>query len=253
MKYLKYLFSLFTILTITCLSAIKLDNPSFNQELFNYNKGIDISHYQGDIEWSKIDTTIDFIICKATEGSKFIDYKFEHNWKNIKGVKGCYHFFRPQVPGDIQALHYLKTVNFKEGDILPIIDVEMTKHWTYSKHRKTYVNNLKKMVSTIHDKTGLTPIIYTTGLFWDTYISKHYQNKYDHILWVADYRKNDSPKIPKDFNDWVIWQHTNKGLTNGIIGFVDLNYSKNIDKLLIKNIKPMSIIPMNTNIPVGKK
>src|SRR5690606_9908058 len=118
-------------------------------------------------------------------------------------------------PGDIQALHYLKTVNFKEGDILPIIDVEMTKHWTYSKYRKIYVNNLEKMVSTIYNKTGLTPIIYTTEMFWDAYISKYYQNKYDHILWVADYRKNDSPKIPKDFNDWVIWQHTNKGLTNG--------------------------------------
>ena len=234
MKYLKYLFSFFTILALTCVSAIQPDSYVLANESTQYQNGIDISHHQGHIDWSNIDTTIDFIICKATEGSSFIDYKFEHNWSSIKGIKGCYHFFRPQVDGKLQALHYLSVAKLKEGDILPIIDVEMTKHWSYTKYRKSYVDNLKKMVSTIHDKTGQIPIIYTTGMFWDTYISKHYENEYDHILWVADYRKNIYPKVPLDFKDWIIWQHTDKGKVNGVIGNVDLNYCKNIDTLLIK-------------------
>ncbi len=239
MKYLKYLFSLFTILTLTCISAIRPEMPKlrfshvFAYESSKYHQGIDISHHQGHIEWNKIDTTIDFVICKSTEGSKFIDYKFEHNWKNIKGIKGCYHFFRPQISGKEQAKRYLSVINLEVGNIIPIVDVEMTPYWRIKKNRVKGVKNLLQFVSYIENETGEIPLIYTTGSFWNNYISPYYPDK-DHLLWVADYRKKSEPKTPNDMDDWVIWQFTDRSKISGINTLVDKNICKDIKSIQIK-------------------
>jgi lysozyme len=234
MKYLqRFLFSFLVFLFLSCVSFLSADGYTYaNESSRNYQKGIDISHHQGDIKWSSIDTSLDFIICKATEGVSFVDPKFKQNWDSIECAKGCYHFFRPQYSGEKQAQLYLSNINLEPGNIKPIIDVEMTNHWKNHSHRKKYVQNLKNMVNTIISKTGQVPIIYTNGNFWNDYISKYYD--YSHILWIADYRKRDNPNVPKDFNDWIIWQHSDKGKISGINGYVDLNYCKNIDTLLIK-------------------
>ena len=42
-------------------------------------------------------------------------------------------------------------------------------------------------------------------------------------LWIADYRRCDSPKIPKDWDFWSIWQYSSKGKVQGILNEVDLN------------------------------
>ena len=97
-----------------------------------------------------------------------------------------------------------------------------------------YVYNtyIKDFINTVKEKTGHEPIIYTNPCFWSTYIEKHYHS--DHLLWIADYRKRGEPQIPNKFDDWHIWQYTDKGSVNGINGYVDLNYCKNLDTLLIK-------------------
>src|SRR5574343_1476928 len=47
--------------------------------------GIDISHHQGEIDWDELmvtehyDTIIQFVYCKATEGSDHIDTQWERN------------------------------------------------------------------------------------------------------------------------------------------------------------------------------
>ena len=101
--------------------------------------GIDISRHQGNINWNKFDTTISFVICKATEGVKIADPKFKKNWDNIPTIKGCYHFFRPQLSGIDQAKNFLKVAIIEPGNIIPIIDVEQTTQWRHKKLRKKYL------------------------------------------------------------------------------------------------------------------
>ena len=44
-------------------------------------KGVDVSAYQGDIDWSTLeDQGVYFAFIKATEGEDYIDEKFEENW-----------------------------------------------------------------------------------------------------------------------------------------------------------------------------
>jgi hypothetical protein len=45
----------------------------------------------------------------------------------------------------------------------------------------------------------------------------------------------EEPAIPKGWDDWTIWQHSCKGVVNGILNEVDLNVCKvDLEELSIK-------------------
>ena len=64
--------------------------------------GIDVSHYQGDIDWERLRNqgTIDecpirFVMIKATEGANRVDDKFEYNFyqsREFGFTRGAYHY-----------------------------------------------------------------------------------------------------------------------------------------------------------------
>ncbi len=200
-----------------------------------YSYGIDISRYQ-HISWENMDTTLHFIICKATEGTKLIDPKFSTYWNNIHSSvkKGAYHFFRPGVSGKDQADLFLSVVNFAPGHLLPVIDVEYSKQYNRLKPAQ-YVKHLKQMIYEIEEKLCVKPIIYTNASFWNRYFSKHFKGmEKDYHLWIADYRLRSEPGIPAGWEDWSIWQHSCRGNVNGILNEVDLNICKvDLESLVI--------------------
>jgi len=200
-----------------------------------YSYGIDISRYQ-HINWDKMDTTLHFIICKATEGTKLIDPKFSVFWNKINSSakKGAYHFFRPGVSGTEQADLFLSVVNFGPGHLLPVIDVEFSKQYHRIKPAQ-YVKHLKQMIYEIEEKLCVRPIIYTNASFWNRYFSKHFKGmEKDYHLWIADYRLRSEPGIPAGWDDWSIWQHSCRGNVNGINNEVDLNICKvDLEQLVI--------------------
>jgi len=193
--------------------------------------GIDVSSYQGKIDFTKIDSSIKFCIIKASEGSKRLDTRFKYNWDNCKLPKGGYHFFRPQSSGILQAKLFLSQLSsLDSGNIKPVIDVEHTPYWNLKKHQKIGVNNLKQMIEYIKGKTGIDPIIYTSGYFWNSYIAPHYDVN-THTLWVVDYM-NKQPKTPTNMK-WVIWQFTCKSKITGVKTKVDKNICLSMEDILI--------------------
>ena len=82
-----------------------------NKEVY---KGIDISKYQSNIDWIKLD--LDFIICKKSEGIGLKDLKYDYHIKNIKCFKGVYHFFRPQYSGIEQGKFFLSGIDSDDID-----------------------------------------------------------------------------------------------------------------------------------------
>ena len=93
-------------------------------------RGIDVSSYQGDIDWPTIAKQgVDFAYVKATEGSSFTDERFEANLRGAREaglLVGAYHFFSFESRGRSQAEHIVATVP-ADGDLLPVaIDVEPT-------------------------------------------------------------------------------------------------------------------------------
>ena len=66
--------------------------------------GIDISHYQGKIDWGRLlqnkqtATPLHFVFMKATEGGDHNDTTFQTNFANARNhgfIRGAYHFYIP--------------------------------------------------------------------------------------------------------------------------------------------------------------
>lgn len=65
-------------------------------------KGVDISYYQGDIDWQVLADGLSFVYMKATEGSSHQDIRFEENLEGAleTGLAvGAYHFFSFESSG----------------------------------------------------------------------------------------------------------------------------------------------------------
>lgn len=123
-------------------------------------QGIDISHHQGEINWTKLqsatigDNPIRFIIIKATEGADFLDENFNDNFYNAREngfIRGAYHYFKPNTPALLQAKYFLKQVHLEPGDLPPVLDIEEKGNLTAAQLKKaalTWLHTVEKnMVS----------------------------------------------------------------------------------------------------------
>lgn len=191
--------------------------------------GIDVSKYQADIDWNRVDTSVKFVIAKKSEGLTIEDVKWCQNLLNCHRPFGLYHFFRPQYSGVEQARKFLSGFNISEIQIIPVIDIEWSKSWRIT---RSGIENLQQMICFIRDSIGVWPIIYTNNHFWNLLVCQRVELG-ECKLWIADWRKTNTPEVPEGFNDWVMWQWTSTGRITGIKGYVDLNWIKNLDDILI--------------------
>src|SRR5437763_15771979 len=80
--------------------ALALAAPSFGANA----QGIDVSHYQGAIDWTRVaGTNTTFAFAKATEGKTIVDVTYPLNRTGGGGVgitTGAYHFARPAGSGE---------------------------------------------------------------------------------------------------------------------------------------------------------
>ena len=184
--------------------------------------GIDVSYYQGKIDWQKVkamqedEVKVSFAFIKATEGLLLVDPYFQRNWREAPkaGIKvGAYHFFRPQRDGVWQANFFLQTVNFEKGDLPPVVDIEGLDGVSPEKMRK----ELNSFIIRIETKTKVKPIIYSGLKFYKDHLMGYYD---DYIFWVAHYHQ---PKLKLANSTWKFWQHSDKARINGINHVVDFN------------------------------
>lgn len=185
-------------------------------------RGIDISHYQGDIDWDRLhDALIDgnpirFIIIKGTEGNSMLDENFNDNFYNAREygfIRGAYHYFVPGVDAKSQADYFLKQVHLEEGDLPPVLDFEQTGSQPPEKVRKDALTWLRR----VERKYGVRPILYTYYKFKLKYFSGRDFDEYPY--WIAHYYV-DTLKYK---GAWKFWQHTDLGQIDGIKPRVDLN------------------------------
>lgn len=200
--------------------------------------GIDVSSYQGKIDWQKVKNMnedgvhISFAFIKATEGILLVDPYFQRNWREAPkaGVLcGAYHFFRPQFSGKWQARFFLQTVRIEKGDLPMVVDIEQLDHVTPVKMRA----ELKEFLLQIQAKTGAKPIIYSGLTFYQDYLEGYFD---DYTLWIAHYYHPELV-ISKNTN-WKFWQHSDKAKVNGINHVVDFNIFRGDSTVLRKMLIP---------------
>jgi lysozyme len=186
--------------------------------------GIDISHHQGKVPWEKwfskspLDTLIDFVYCKATEGSTHVDSEWENNRKTLNelGVSnGAYHFLNTTTYSVPQAKHFLAHWKHRDIDLPPVLDVE-----TDATSDKILIANMYDWLEYVEKETGIKPIIYTSLNFYETKFKNEFN---DYQFWIASYTYK-----PSCINDKRIihWQFTDKATLPEIEHEVDVNVSK---------------------------
>ena len=187
-------------------------------------KGIDISHWQSDIDWTAIPYEYKFAFMKATEGTGFIDNKFTRNWAAADILHGAYHFWRYGFDGTRQAEHFFDIVSATGdlGDLPPVVDLEDTR----APKGGDIVIRMRQMLQRTEELFGKQPIIYTAKWWWDSWTLAN-TGFGDYDLWVAHYRPTWlKPYLPAGWDSWQVWQHSSSGRVAGIQGNCDLNVAK---------------------------
>jgi lysozyme len=180
-------------------------------------KGIDVSHYQKNIDWEKVaNAGVDFVYIKATEGATYVDPMFKKNIEGAKKAKilvGVYHFFRMTSTPEKQFENFKKAMKGYEMDLVPMIDVEVSEKYNTKEVRK----NLDKFIALIKEEYGVPPMIYGTQRSYNTHCAPKY-NKYH--LYIGRYGSN--PPVIKGEGTYTIWQYTETGRIDGITECVDI-------------------------------
>ena len=197
--------------------------------------GIDVSHYQGDINWKMLEQTrqgqfpIHFIFMKATEGGDYSDDRFTANFDSARAhgfIRGAYHFYNPKTDANKQADFFIQSVKLEPGDLPPVLDIEKK-----GKDMKKLQSDLKLWLRKVENHYGVKPIIYASYKFKTRYLNDSVFNTSPY--WIAHYYV-DSVRYE---GDWKFWQHTDVGTLPGIEEKVDLNVfngsSTDLQKLLL--------------------
>lgn len=196
--------------------------------------GIDVSHYQGKINWDSIDRAkgdfpLDFVFIRATQGKDGTDTEYSRNWKSaLSGgfVRGAYHYYRPNENSLEQAENFIKTVRLRKGDLPPVLDIEQIPSGQSMDSLKT---GLKRWLGAVERYYGVKPIIYSGERFHGDFLKKEFEG---YKLWIAHY----TPLEIKP--EWNFWQFTDRAALKGIDGLVDVNiFNGTVEELRILRIK----------------
>lgn len=196
------------------------------------HKGIDVSRYQGNIDWNKVAAQgVEYVIIRVgvrgygKEGNLVLDEKFADNVKGATaaGIKVGVYFFSQAIT-DEEALEEANLVldAIAGYDVTyPIVyDVEKTAEAS-GRMNQLSVEERTRMAHIFIDRireAGYTPMIYANMEMWSVLIN---MAEFEDVeKWFAYY--DTDLYFPYEY---AIWQYSDTGRIDGISGDVDLNIS----------------------------
>ena len=196
------------------------------------HKGIDVSRYQGHIDWKKVaESGVEYAFIRVgvrgygQEGRLSLDEKYRENIKGATaaGIKAGVYFFSQAVTEE-EALEeanlVLDAISGLDVTYPIVYDVEKTGAKD-GRMNKLTVEERTKMAHVFIDRikeAGYTPMIYANMEMWSVLINMEEFEDVD--KWYAYY----SPTVYFPY-EYAVWQYTDKGSVPGIEGEVDMNIS----------------------------
>lgn len=183
--------------------------------------GIDVSGYQGNIDYSKVaQAGIKIVYMKSSEGSNYVDSHFERNYTEAKrnGLKvGVYHFLtaRSIAQAETQAQFFVSLISGKNIDCKLAMDFE-----SFGNLNKQQINDIAiAFINKVRELSQKDVVVYS-NTYDATYIFEGEVTEYP--LWVAQYGVSE-PQDNGNWTSWVGWQYADDGEVNGINARVDMN------------------------------
>ena len=203
--------------------------------------GIDVSHHQGKIDWSKVarfgitsagNLPVNFAALKCIYEAQshrkddFFDVNYDgciNNAINI-GVY-IYHASKSLADPEAEAKALIKALNGRKLHIGIWHDLEDS---SLKKAGNAAINALLKIEDDIFKAAGYNDIgIYCNKSWYDSVLDTKYLKANYKYWWIARYLKNDTGIIPSSNLSPVkyadAWQFSSKGRVEGISGNVDLD------------------------------
>lgn len=221
------------VLAAVFIGALALVGPTTARaaEPVATTEGIDISHWQGEIDWTQVAAAGKrFAFMKATEDVDYTDPTYGLNRARALAASllvGAYHYAQPDTAvGDAvaEADHFLSYAVLAEGDLPPVLDLEERNGMTDAALEAW----VRAYLERIHERTGVRGLVYTSPNFWDSYVggSEWFATNGYRAVWVAHWTTASAPTVPAaDWAGfgWTFWQYTSSGTVAGISGRVDLD------------------------------
>ena len=195
--------------------------------------GIDISHWNGEIDFNKVKASgVDFVIIKAggSDYGFYTDKMFRTNYDKAKAAGlnvGAYYFvgrrFQGADAGKADAHRFLKIIEGMKFEYPVFVDIETTPAQLREETTDAAIAFCEVM-----EAAGYFVGIYASDIsgFKEKLILSDLTT---YTLWVARYGSE-----PSYVKDWHIWQQSSKGRIPGISGSVDLDESKEDYSLIMK-------------------
>ncbi len=201
--------------------------------------GIDVSKYQGKIEWNKVKATgVEFAIIRVgyrtdKTGVIYEDAYAAYNLQKASeaGIKLGVYFFSTAV-NETEAVEEAKWVaNFIAKYAITYPVVYNCEGFTSLDSRMYGVSNSVRSANASAflkyiEQQGYKGMLYAAkselegSTYWDTSaLTSAYK------IWVAQYPETPYPVTskPSYSGTYAMWQYTNKGIVDGIDGYVDMN------------------------------
>ena len=194
-------------------------------------RGIDVSTYQGDINWAKVKADgIDFAFIKASQGRSvsnaslrnFEDSKFAQNIVNANrwGIRiGVYHYLTAWNVSEamLEAEYFLSVIAPYRSiiDLWAAVDVEDSK----SPKDKTLMAQIVNTFCSRVEADGYKPMVYTNH----DWLTNKLGNVSQWDLWLALWRNKANVPTAEKYPNLRVWQWGTE-IVDGIAGKPDANY-----------------------------
>jgi GH25 family lysozyme M1 (1,4-beta-N-acetylmuramidase) len=191
----------------------------------SYVEGIDVSMWQGTIDYAKVKASGKrFVVAKAT------DPKWQLNKTNAMAAGLAftgYHFARPDgnpTKAVQEADWFVSQLGMQAGMLVPALDLEVAGTLSVAA-LQAWVG---AWLGEVYAKTGVRPMIYTSPSFWGSHLgnTSMFADQGYKILWIAHWFVGN-PTVPGNNwggKGWTFWQYDDCGSVPGITtGCVDLD------------------------------
>lgn len=185
------------------------------------SKGIDVSNYQGTIDWNKVKADgVEFVIIRAGWGKNGRDPKFKTYIDGALKVGlnvGVYWFLYAKNEKDIIA--NANSCVSVIGAYKDKINMKVWADWEYDSDN--YCKGLTKATRTKWVKLFCSEVAkkgFEVGIYANPdYLKNKFNDISEYPLWLAYYTTNKGKYNP------LIWQYSSKGKVKGINGNVDMD------------------------------
>ncbi|MDE5583852.1 MAG: glycoside hydrolase family 25 protein [Ruminococcus sp.] len=206
------------------LHAITTTTASGSESSFK-ERGIDVSQWQGNIDWSAVKSSgsVDYAIIRAGYG-RFATQKdtyFDYNMQQAKAndIKcGAYWYSYATTAEDAvkEAKAFCEVIDGYQFEYPVYFDIEDTVHTNLT---KSQLDDITEAFCSYMEEQGYCCGITSYTNFLNQKISSSVLQKY--AVWVAHYNVNK----PGYNGYYGMWQYSCTGTVNGINGSVDLDYA----------------------------